>query len=244
MQRKRHFASSLGIAIATMLTLAASFSPPAIAAPAYYAFTGVIDSNHSEYGNLTSFSGLFSFDPLQADLAPADPDNGYYPMDSAVYGLSVTFLGGPMFMTDPANGYGAAVHVPLATPIGQPPDHGHFDLHGSVLGQVNRFVGLTFRNNFVTDALPGANGVFTLADFDQALFNYSGLAQAAPGPGDPVVPPYGISGHLTALTCVDGCVDGSGTVPNAVPEPRTMALVFAGLALPGMLLRRRRKPAA
>lgn len=165
-------------------------------------------------------------------------------MDSGVYGLSVAFLGGPTFMTDPAMGYAAAVHVALATVAGQTPDHGHFDLDGSVLGPVDRFMELTFRRDFATDALPGANADLGLADFDQSLFAYHGLAQAAPDPGQPAVPPYGVYGHLTALTCVDGCRGGGGTVPTAVPEPSTVALVFAGLALPGALGWRRRKRTA
>lgn len=62
MPRKHRFASSLGIALATTLAIATTLGPAAVAAPAYYAFTGVVDTDHSEYAGLTTFNGLFSFD--------------------------------------------------------------------------------------------------------------------------------------------------------------------------------------
>ena len=104
-------------------------------------------------------------------------------------------------------------------------------------GQVDRFLNLRFLKNFITDALPGSVDQFGLADFDQVLFSYTGLPQAAPGPGEPIIPPFGAYGHLTALSCIDGCV--AVELPAAVPEPATIALLFAGMGAIGVITRRR-----
>lgn len=225
--------------LATAVAIAALSCHSPIASAAVYSFSGLIDTNHSDHANLTSFTGIFSFDPSRPDLAPADANNGYYPMTSSLYGLSVQFLGGTSFQTNPLAGYSFSVHVPAATIPGGTPDHGHFDISGSVLGETNRFLTLNFIKDFVMDALPtGVNG-FDLNDFDEALFSYHGLPDIAPLPGQIPVPPFGAYGHLTALACIEGCA-----VTAAVPEPGTMALLFAGLAMPGLLFRRRRVVAA
>jgi hypothetical protein len=212
---------------------------------AVYAFAGVIDTDNTvnPVRNFRAFSGQFSFDAAAADVAAADPHDGYYPMTGGPYGMQVTFDDGTVFDVDSAAHYTLSVHVPLASIPGQTPDTGRFTVEGDVAGQSNRFMTLYFRKSFASDALPAPNGGFDLGTFDEALFSYHGLPDMAPLPGQVPVPPFGAYGHLTSLACTAGCV-GIETPLPAVPEPETHALMLAGLGALGWIGRRRRNAGA
>ncbi len=217
---------------------AAALCAPALAVTTVYSFGGVVDTNNTA-SPFTSFTGQFSFDAATPDTSPADANNGSYPMFGGVYGMQATFNDGTVFVVDAVTRYSLSVHVPLATPIGQPPDVGRFIAGGRLVNQNDRFIELRFLADFQTDALPAPAGGFTLASFDQALFSYHGLPNIAPPPGQPAPPEFGAFGHLTSLACIEGC-DRIGDPIPAVPEPETYALMLSGLAATGWLARRRR----
>lgn len=209
--------------------LAATLCTSAFAAPTVYSFSGVIDVNHSDKAGLATFTGQFSFDRFKPDAAPSDDHEGYYPMGNGPYGMSVLFDNGVAFVVDPNPHYAMSVHVALPTAVGQTPDYGRFDVAGTVLGETDRFISLDFRDAFATDALPWPAGGFDLSSFDASLFSYHGLATPAPLPGEVVPPPFGASGHLTALACIASC--GALEIPE--PEPYALMLPGLGVALIG-----------
>ena len=215
---------------------AAALCPSAFAGTATYSFGGVIDTNNTGK-SLSSFTGVFSFDPAKPDQNPGDDHEGYYPMSGGPWGMQVTFNDGTVFDVDPAVRYGLSVHVPLPSPVGEPPDTGRFIVKGNVAGQSDRFLSLYFLKAFTSDALPAPDGGFDLSTFDAALFNYNGLPSPAPSPGQDPVPEFGAFGHLTSLRCIGDC-PGGDVPPPAVPEPATYALLLAGLGAVGWVGRR------
>jgi len=106
------------------------------------------------------------------------------------------------------------------------------------MNTTDRFISLSFRSNFLTDALPWVDGGFDLSTFDAVSFNYDGLPTFAPLPGEDVPPPFGASGHLTALTCVSGC---DGDAPLAISEPVPFLLLLVGFSAATWSSRGRRK---
>jgi len=212
---------------------AAALCSPAFADPVTYTFSGDIEVNHSDL-SFTHFSGQFSFDSDATDLAPGDPNNGYFDMSGGIYGMSVTLdtVPGSVLATTPAH-YGMTTHLGLAAPVGQPPDYDWMSVHGHVAGSGDtRFLTVSMQRPLSSDALFFPPGGFTLADFDQASFTYSGLPQFV---GEPY---FGAYGKLDTLTCVSGCIT------PAVPEPETWALMLAGFGGLGVLRHRRSRRAS
>ncbi|GEM_PF-2058777 len=207
---------------------AAVLCSPSFANTVTYSFSGSIDVNQSDL-DFTRFSGQFSFDSSAPDLVWDDPDSGSFDMSGGLYGMSVT-LDTPSYtvLTTTAKRYSMSTHIALQGPIGSPPDIGWMGVHGYVAGSGDtRFLSLRLERPLSSDALYFPPGGFTLADFDKALFIYSGLDVIAGQPGNSAY------GQLDSLSCLSGCV-------GPVPEPETYALMLAGLGSLGALMRRRK----
>ncbi len=225
----------LTLALIAAAMLSAITPVPALAAPVVtYGYTGVVDSDDALRG-LSAFTGKFSFDTTAVDQI-ADPQTGDYKMAFWPLGMNATFDGGAASIS-----IGDMMDVLVTNDLGGQDTLGALartsDLLTSLSLTLFDFNALVFNS----DARPGGNLKFS--DFGWGSFVWEGV--------DGV-----LQGHLTGLTCLDGCDTlpggggggGGGCQPGAapcpvnnLPEPTAPALSLAGL-LAVLISRRTRQP--
>jgi hypothetical protein len=211
-----------GLIAAVCLGIGSAVPGAAEAAPVTFAFTGAVtqtmfdpnDPSGGEIGFGTGFSGSYTFESTASDLIANGSSGSYASPADARYGFAVNFGPGHDFITSDAlsvgvldNAGGADMYSVLACFDGFTCPNLTLEL---LLGDLDGSV-------FAGDALP--LDTLTFEAFEVATFALRGLIN-----GNQVE----ILGHLSALSCTDGCMS---TQP--VPEPGTLLLLSPALAALG-----------
>jgi len=221
----------------TFATLAVALAgtawhPSATAAVVTYGYTGIVDDDSASRG-YSAFTGQFSFDTTVLDQI-ADPQTADYKMGAWPQGLSAVFDGGAasvsitdamdLLVTNNLGGMDTLGPLARTSDLVNALDLSFYDFSAAV---------------FNSDAMPG--GQLTWADFGWGTFSW----ESADGL---------LTGHLTALSCLDGCGTGGNggggnpgacqpgstlpCPPTGLPEPTAPTLTFTALAAMAFMRRR------
>lgn len=208
----------IAAALLSLITPAPVLATPVVT----YGYTGVVDSDDASRG-FSAFAGKFSFDATAVDQIP-DPQTGDYKMAFWPLGMNATFDGGAASIS-----IGDMMDVLVTNDLGGQDTLGTLARTSDLLTSLSLTLFDFNAVVFNSDALPGGNLKFI--DFGWGSFAWEGVDGL-------------LQGHLTGLTCLDGCEaapgggggGGGGCQPgpapcpvNNLPEPTAPALCLAGL---------------